>query len=434
MDLIADMFDPAVESAVLACCLQSDLARKRARSVISGPDFWLPKNEAIWDAMERLDRQGKTVDPVSVGSVLRAQAPDDKTSGLYGLVRASLEMLPHLLTYPVVADSVEQHAEQVRAFAVRRRLLDEVRRAEQSILNPAADVLGMSASIATRFAGVRDAGVTGDIEAMTVEELMLEVDDEPDWLIPDFLERSDRFILTGEEGLGKSHLLRQVAILGSAGLDPFRPWKQIPPVKGMVIDFENSRRQVRRRLWRTYEYAVAKGQGQPGLATVLCMPRSDITTDRVLARIHRELDACQPEILVIGPLYRMSPKALQTDDEAGPVLAALDTIRDRGIALLIEAHAGHVKSHGNTRDLRPRGSSALLGWPEFGYGMKRIGEKSAGLVPWRGDRDLRDFPTRLVETEGRWEEERPRLVWDYHDQERQDWSDLDEYAEGDQST
>ena len=83
-------------------------------------------------------------------------------------------------------------------------------------------------------------------------------------------------------------------------------------------------------------------------------------------------------ILAIGPLSRLVPRALQTDDEAAPVLAALDTIRDRDIALLIEAHAGHTVGKGGQRDLRPRGSSALLGWPGLGVGGGGVGVASQG--------------------------------------------------------
>lgn len=407
--------DAAAERAVLACCLHSPVARQRARDTISAGDFYEPLHEEMWDAMNRLDRQGLAVDGPAVLAVVPSASRE----------RAG-RVLVDLVTYPVMPESVTTHCATVRQWAQKRRMWAETLRAQSEIMRDQTDIVGLAAATATRFAAIRDTGVTEDIEAMTVEELMLEVDDEPDWLIPGFLERRDRFMLTGEEGLGKSHLLRQIVILASAGLDPFRPWKQIEPVKGMVIDFENSRRQVRRRLWATYNFALNKGRGACGLATILCLPRSDITLDKTLARIHRELDACQPDLLVIGPLYRMSPKALQTDDEATPVLAALDTIRDRGTALLIEAHAGHTTGAGGVRNLRPRGSSAFLGWPEFGYGMKRTGQTSAGLVPWRGDRDLRDFPTRLVECDGRWEEERPMTlqeVW----RPPQDWSDLDSF-------
>jgi hypothetical protein len=86
------------------------------------------------------------------------------------------------------------------------------------------------------------------------------------------------------------------------------------------------------------------------------------------------------------------------------VLAALDTIRDRGCALMIEAHAGHAIGKGGIRDLRPRGSSSLLGWPEFGYGMRSMGSAGyADLVQWRGPREDRNWPDRLRRGDGfRW--------------------------------
>ena len=63
----------------------------------------------------------------------------------------------------------------------------------------------------------------------------------------------------------------------------------------------------------------------------------------------------------------------------------------------MEAHAGHAIGAGGERDLRPRGSSALLGWPEFGMGLRKHDEDDtlARLVRWRGDREARDWPEYL---------------------------------------
>ncbi|MGH8882567.1 MAG: AAA family ATPase, partial [Stackebrandtia sp.] len=71
--------------------------------------------------------------------------------------------------------------------------------------------------------------------------------DEPyEWVVPGLLERGDRLILTGFEGLGKSMLIRQMATMMAAGLDPFK-WTEMPPVRVLLIDLENSKRQSRRR-------------------------------------------------------------------------------------------------------------------------------------------------------------------------------------------
>jgi hypothetical protein len=71
-------------------------------------------------------------------------------------------------------------------------------------------------------------------------------------------------------------------------------------------------------------------------------------------------------------------------------------------ALVIEAHAGHGEL-GLKRSVRPVGSSLLLRWPEFGYGLAPVGEPKPGqrpmdveVKPWRGGRDDRDWPNFLT--------------------------------------
>jgi len=382
------LYDRASEQAVLGVCLISKPARDEARRHISGGDFYDPKHEVIWDAMSRLDRHSKAVDATTV---LAAVMGD----------RNVVELMPNLVTTPGLPDNIAEYASIVRSWAIRRRLLAEAERVRQHALNPAANAEGFAAQVATRFAALRDSGITEDAQSITLDELLAEPDDEPDWLIPGLLERRDRMILTGEEGLGKSYLLRQIAVMAAAGLDPFDPSRRIKPLSVMIFDCENSERQVKRKVRPVVDFAKRYGTGKPGQVNLLCSHRVDITRDKDLARIHFELDATRPDLLVIGPLYRLTNGALQTDDEAAPVLAALDTIRDRGAALLIEAHAGHSVGQGGTRNLRPRGSSALLGWPEFGYGMKTVASGYADLVPWRGDRDERHWPTRVKQDNAR---------------------------------
>lgn len=384
--------DRTAEQALLAACLISKTARAEARRHIIGADFDHPSHEVVWNAMASLDRHGKQVDPVTVLAAL-------------GSDRAR-EVMPDLVTAVGIPDSVAEYAAIVRGWSVRRKIDMAALAARQDAFNPDTNAGTFAARVASEFIAIRDGGTAAvdDITAVTARELLEQQDDEPDWLIPNLLEKRDRLILTGEEGLGKSHLLRQIAVHVAAGLDPFHDHGRVPAGRALIVDCENTWAQVRRKLRPSIEFASIRGERDTSDRVVVdCADRMDITRDRDLARIHQLLDAYQPDLVVIGPLYRLVPRALQTDDDTAPVLAALDTIRDRGAALLMEAHAGHAQGAKGVRDMRPRGSSSLMGWPEFGFGMRAISEGIADFVPWRGQREERDWPRRVRRSEGfRW--------------------------------
>jgi hypothetical protein len=366
------------EQSVLSCCYQSPLAFERASTILTGADFYNPKHEALWGVLRALKVEGKPTDAIAVQSALSAHP------GLMGVHQAAA-------LNPSVPDTVEFHASVVRGFSVRRMVNAEAIRLKQRADDPSVDPQLLISDTVNRFTKLRDTG-SEDIDTVTLGELMDEPDEPYDWVIPNLLERMDRLILTGEEGLGKSTLLRQLAVMGAAGIHPFTQ-QPIPPIRAHIIDLENTRRFVKRQLRGMWVQSKARGHDASNSVSIDCRPGGiDIAKDADLSWIHRCLDATQPDLLVIGPLYKMAPRALQTDDHVAPIMAALDGIRMRGITLVMEAHAGHSNEE---RNMRPRGSSALLGWPEFGYGLRR-NEIDVDMVAWRGDRDSRDWPDRLT--------------------------------------
>jgi replicative DNA helicase len=261
---------------------------------------------------------------------------------------------------------------------------------------------------------IRDTGAAADVSALTLGELMEGPEDQPKWVIPDLMEAEDRLMLTGSEGAGKSSLSRQLGIMAAAGIHPFNE-SMIPPIRAAYVDCENKPRQVRRQvapLLRWLHDNSTTGV-DPMSRVMMDFPgRIDLTRDRDLAAIHRMLDACQPDLLVVGPVYKMSNKSLNDEENAAQFLVALDTIMERGVALIIEAHAGHstegVDRKTARRNLRPRGSSSLLGWPEFGLGLRALPRGLADLEPWRGGREQRAWPCRLRRAAGnRWVETSP---------------------------
>jgi 5S rRNA maturation endonuclease (ribonuclease M5) len=229
-------------------------------------------------------------------------------------------------------------------------------------------------------------------------------DTEPEWVVPGLLERGDRLIWTGFEGLGKSMFIRQLAVTVAAGLHPFL-FAQCDPKRVLLIDCENSERQSRRKFRPLAAASIKHRRRVPdgGLRLIHRPEGMDLTRRDDQAWLMERVTAHRPDLLMIGPFYRLHAANINEETAARTTVAALDMARTAvDCALVVEAHAGHGE-HGKNRSVRPLGSSLLLRWPEFGYGITPDGEPDADrkvrrveVKPWRGDRDERQWPQRLI--------------------------------------
>ncbi|WP_051105260.1 AAA family ATPase [Catelliglobosispora koreensis] len=229
-----------------------------------------------------------------------------------------------------------------------------------------------------------------------------------DWVIPGLLERGDRLILTGFEGLGKSMLVRQLAVAAAAGLDPFNTGysNRYPARTVLFIDCENSQVQSRRKLRPIAMVTKYLDSEVPtGHMRLIHRPEGlDLTTPEDAAWLLERVTAHRPDILVIGPFYRLHAGNMNDEQFARRTVAVLDAARAvSNCALITEAHAGHGEA-GKSRSVRPTGSSLLLRWPEFGYGLapgafaepdERGNFRHVDVLPWRGPRDERNWPQHL---------------------------------------
>lgn len=227
-----------------------------------------------------------------------------------------------------------------------------------------------------------------------VYDFLAEPDPEYDWLVPGLLERGDRLILTGQEGKGKSTLLRQLGAQMAAGIHPF-DGPAYPPVRVVLIDLENSARHLRRKIRGLIEsagpalererfYVVPKAEG------------IDLGSADDVAWLNAVADAARPDVLIIGPIYKMSNGDPTEETTAKPIVSILDHIRVRhDCAILVEAHTPQ-ESNGK-RPERPYGASLWRRWPEFGIFLDPKGT----LRHWRGARDEREWPAAIVRGEGR---------------------------------
>jgi replicative DNA helicase len=391
---VTDAQAALIERTVIAAVLADRGALSWIGDELVAADFADPRLGRIFDGFYEMLRDREPVTPITVADHLAGWGVRGISLG--DLHSWAAEALPHETGW---------FARKVHDLAIRRELLAEAVRLAQKArgTDPAGEIL---AGAIDHLRELQTRGVREEVTARTLGAV-LEQDTSYDWAVEGLIERGDRLILTGSEGGGKTTMLRQIAVMAAAGLHPFSGG-EFEPVQVLYVDTENTEKQWARETAGLAKNAAHYGRTDPRDTLRLHVTkRMNLTSDRDLGMLHRLVDLYNPAVLVIGPLYRLVPFAINDDDEATPLLTALDTIRDRGVALCIEAHAGHGRNGQNERDLRPRGSSALMGWPEFGLGLRvDKGAKSSDvfeLSQWRGHRDAgRMWPLRVQRRAGVW--------------------------------
>lgn len=374
----------SAETAVLGGILRDNNVYRDA-DMLTGGDFEDGRLGAVFDGMVSVIAAGGSVDAASAV----AYFPD---WGVHGFTEADpwrwLDDAPTVLYGAAVV---------VRKAAVRRRA--------QTVLKTALDELSDTGNDPERVVESVNRGLIepdrGTLDAVSLRSV-LDMPDVQDWVIPNLMEAKDRLILTGHEGMGKTYLVRQLLLMSAAGVHPFTS-ERMDPVNVLVVDAENTARQWMRATQGLVRQLNAMTKTDvAGRVKLSLSGRIDLTNPHQLGDIHRMIDRHKPRVVAVGPLYRLAVH-MNSDDDVAPVIAALDTIRDRGVALVIEAHAGHALGAGGVRDVRPRGSSALLGWPEFGFGIRKAQDDTEAFdfVPWRGAREERAWPHQL--RRGVWE-------------------------------
>lgn len=226
-----------------------------------------------------------------------------------------------------------------------------------------------------------------------------EVDkDTYEWVIPGVLERQERVIVVAAEGVGKSTLARQVAILAASGIQPFT-LGFMEPVRTLYVDLENPERIVRRNSRPIVLQAGRFGHVQSPNAFVVIKPSGyNLLSAADRQALEGHIEATEPDIVFMGPLYKSFVDVGGRTAEAVAVDIAryLDYVRDTyNCALWLEHHAP-LGSGGSTREMRPFGSAVWSRWPEFGLALTPDPLAEDGYVynvgHFRGEREPRRWP------------------------------------------
>lgn len=311
---------------------------------------------------------------------------------------------PHRLDGEFISAATLDYHLDILADAARLRALSKIGHTLLSQSDAAdADSARLAHAAAEQIQSVIDrAEAEQDVHVESLRELLASEDEPYDWIVPGLLERMDRLILTGGEGLGKSTLFRQMAVTIAAGLHPFT-LRPIEPQRVLYVDLENSRRQAKRKLRPMTQAAIQAGKDPHDNLFIECRPEGmDVTQPEHEMWMVSRAVALQPSIMFTGPIYKMHEQDPNDERPARQISAALDRVRAAAnCAIVIETHSGHATEGLNgPRKVRPNGTSMWLRWPEFGYGIRPTDEftednRLVDFVAWRGDRDERDWPTRL---------------------------------------
>jgi hypothetical protein len=369
--------------------------------------FYRPAHQTIFDLIVELHANGEPADAITVATELARRNL---------LVRLGGADYIHTLiaTVPTAANAA-YYAEIIAEKALMRRVIEAGTRLVQLGFSGREDVDALVDQVQSTVTDALRATISGiaDDPSLTLGDLLAQEDDPHEWLVPDLLERTDRLMITGYEGHGKSYLVAQFALTIAAGIHPFTAQPLPDAAQGnrtLIFDVENSKRQLRRRYSRISGW-IDQVRDQHGLdpidwakvVRIVSRPEGvDLSTPRELAKIERACAEFGPDLVVAGPLYKLTDADIQDEVACKALCVTLDRLRiSHDFTLILEAHAPHAQGEGKRR-VRPIGSSLLLRWPEFGYGIVPHEDavdtehpERMRVVPWRGSRDERIWPREL---------------------------------------
>lgn len=364
--------------------------------LLRAEDFYKPFHAALYLAIISQREHGQPVDAVTLVAVLSSMGTDSNRSEILAL-QAEAGVTTHAVA----------HAHLIVEAAARRRLIvvaNEVSTAAQDPQVSLADVLGLARTTVERSDLPADGAPDQNLDEF------VDNDHEYQWLIGPtagkelgLLEHLDRLLLVAEEGAGKSILLRQFGIMVSQGIHPF--WQTtIAPKRVMIIDLENPPRLAARKMAAIRD-STKRFCSNNGLSydaercRVIMKPEGlDITKRGDALWLTERVAANRPDLLCIGPLYKLHEAEDEKSSDVRQVQIALDRIRVRyNCALFMETHAPH-DSFTKFGKIRPSGSRLWIRWPEFILTLSPVDTGSNEhwwLNHARGPRDERDWPAGL---------------------------------------
>ena len=351
-------------------------------------DFTTHTTKTVAAVIRDMHRRGDDIDVMTVAAALEAMGQLARCGGSVAL-HEMCQALPTALNHEFYAHRVRQ-ATRLRMMQATASQMRESLAKEQAI--DGIDEL-------VRWRTTAESHIPGPLEAedlsdVSVRALLGKSFGPAVWLLPGVILRGDRVVITGGEGTGKAWLQRQIAASAAAGVHPFTGVPFGEGYRVLVLDCENGEAEMQesfQRLanvlpdngWQDRVFAYSRDAG-------VDLTRADA------GWLHQKSAAISPDLIVIGPAYKiMYGRDAQKDTDVLDLLTVLDDVRVRhNASLIIEHHAPHGQGIGE-RSTRPYGSSYWRRWATVGVGLKPHDMRDEGYdKPW-GMPEWKDRPEYL---------------------------------------
>lgn len=349
-------------------------------------DFYNPTNARAFAAVMSLFSRGVAIDPVTVSAEMRDSEAMTKLTAM----SINVSSLKNASDYGAI---IVKHS-------VARKLIQDMDNYRELVMlgeNPYEVASGLNKAT-SNVGSLR----SNEPEAMTMSELVNNADAIAPVVIPGMMNKDYRTIVVAEEGSGKSLLLRTIAMSASQGFHPFSH-QRIEPQRVLIIDLENPTQAItqtgapymqmmRERAGADFNEERLKFFRRPGGIEIRSL------SDK--AEVQREIASHRPDLVCIGPIYKMYRRGANEtyEDSADAAMAVLDELRTKyEFALVMEHHA--AKGKAGERELTPMGSQRWMAWPEIGISLYKDSTDPTMLhvKRYRGDRlQGVSWPDRII--------------------------------------
>lgn len=214
-----------------------------------------------------------------------------------------------------------------------------------------------------------------------------------DWVVPGRIAHKDRWVLTGDSGVGKSHFGLQVCWDAARGVNPLTGEQTGLRPRTLFVNLELNDSDL---LAMCHKLGAAD---EPGVTyrTGHYAAGVDVMDDddAMLRFLKQEVEEFQPDLIWLAGVYKMTTEDLGHKVEPMRRIHALvDHWRNElpsKPAVMLEAQKGH-------NEHRPKGGKEWMYWPEFGIHLTKTGVVSK----WTHRNDQRYVPDELKRMNGRW--------------------------------